>query len=109
MKKDKIEAIIKEPGKAMYKKRINNTLEEFQELVAGYIEAVPVSEDVLMIVNEEGKLLRLPQSFGFGWDVICGTAVFVGRDGEVFSDCPVGIGDLLLAIPDLLKDEAHHE
>jgi hypothetical protein len=32
------------------------TLEELQDFVGGYIELVRLSEDVVMFVNEEGKL-----------------------------------------------------
>lgn len=35
-------------------------LKELQEFVGGYIETIPVSTNQLMVVNEEGKLLRLP-------------------------------------------------
>lgn len=35
-------------------------LKELQNLVGGYIETIPVATDQLMVVNEEGKLLKLP-------------------------------------------------
>jgi hypothetical protein len=36
------------------------TLEELKSVVGGYIEIVPLTEDYLMVINEEGKLLNLP-------------------------------------------------
>lgn len=36
------------------------TLEELKSVVGGYIEIVQLTEDYLMIINEEGKLLDLP-------------------------------------------------
>lgn len=36
------------------------TLEELKSVVGGYIEIVPLTEDYLMVINEEGKLLDLP-------------------------------------------------
>lgn len=37
-----------------------------------------------MIVNEEGKILRLPINFHLNCDLILGTAVFVSVNGEDF-------------------------
>jgi len=34
---------------------IENTLEQFQKIVGGYIETVPIDDKNVMIVNEEGK------------------------------------------------------
>lgn len=88
--KDKIRAIVKMPNdKYGHVVHISNTLEELQKLVGGYIETVPIAADV-MIVNEEGKLLGLKPNFQYGPDVICGTMVMVGRDGENFGDCVLG-------------------
>jgi hypothetical protein len=36
------------------------TLEELKSVVGGYIEIVQLTEDYLMVINEEGKLLNLP-------------------------------------------------
>jgi len=42
---------------------MNNTLEALQEAVEGYIEAVTVSDNMTMWVNEEGLLKDLPYNF----------------------------------------------
>lgn len=106
-KKDKIEVIVKEPGKPMYKKMIRNELEEFQDIVEGFIETIPVDRGgrVGLICNEEGKLLDLPPNFIIGSDIIMGNAVFVGVDGEVFADCPATRTELMLLVPCLRLDE----
>lgn len=36
------------------------TLEELQEMVGGYIEILNLHNDNIIVVNEEGKLERLP-------------------------------------------------
>lgn len=35
------------------------SLEELQEIVGGYIEVLPLNEDEIMVLNEEGKILGL--------------------------------------------------
>ena len=37
-------------------------LKELQDFVGGYIETISVSTNQLMVINEEGKFLRLPQN-----------------------------------------------
>lgn len=106
-KKDKIEVIVKEPGKPMYKKMLRNELSEFQDIVEGFIETIPVDRGgkVLLICNEEGKLMDLPPNFIIGSDIIMGNAVFVGTAGEEFADCPATATELMLFIPCLRLDE----
>lgn len=36
------------------------SLTELQEAVGGYIEIVPIAEDVIMVIDEEGKLKGKP-------------------------------------------------
>lgn len=67
-------------------REIENTLEAFQEIVGGYIETVPFEGDLVMIINEEGKLRELPPNFIWRGDCIVGTAVFVRVDGDEFAD-----------------------
>ena len=61
------------------------TLEELQGFVEGYIEIVPLTENVIMVVNEEGKGV-LPMNFSatviakaqnaiFPYDYIAGNAL----------------------------------
>ena len=104
-RKKMIRAIIIEPDKDPRIERIHNELHALQRLVDGYIEVCPIVEDMVMIINEEGKLRGLPKNF---WmevigDYIVGTAVFVGVDGDEFDDVPVTLSDLYSVMPDLLR------
>lgn len=75
----KIIVIVKEPGKAAHTKTIDNTLEELQRLVGGYIEPVPTNDDHLAVyVDEEGLLKHLePNDFG-----LVGTIIVTGFDPD---------------------------
>ena len=78
-------AIIKNPGQPAFIRQIDNELSALQDLVGGYIQTVYLPHGVIMIVNEEGKLMNLKPNFRFGNDLIVGTAVFVSADGEEFA------------------------
>lgn len=59
------------------------TLLEFLEReVGGLIEAVYLANDIIMIVNEEGKLIGLEPNFLIGGDIVAGNAVFLGSEGK---------------------------
>ena len=60
-------------------------LEYLQKQVQGYIEVVPsgIKDDILFVVNEEGKLNDLPPNRYYGRsDVICGDILVLADDGE---------------------------
>ena len=69
---------------------IENKLEELQEAVGGYIEAVRLPfHDSVMIVNEEGLLLGLKINIiasEIANQPIVGNALILGVDGEEFTD-----------------------
>lgn len=86
----KIRAIIKRPDeKYGHVTNISPTLENLQKTVGGYIE--PVSFDGWVILcNENGKIEGLPYNMRLGnVDVLVGTIVVLGTEGEEFTDCPV--------------------
>ena len=92
---NKIKAIVKRPdekfGHVTY---ISNTLKNFQRIVDGPIEVVHLSDNAVLVCNEEGKLRGLRKNFILGpirRDVIVGEAIVVGTDGEGFSDCPINL------------------
>lgn len=95
---DIIKCLVKQPGKQLQLEAIPNTLHAFQEAVGGYIEAIPLRPDLVMIVNEEGKLQGLPYNFRINLngyeDVIVGPCLIVGAKGEEFADCPLSQKDL---------------
>lgn len=78
-------AIIKNPGQPAFIRQIDNELSALQDLVGGYIQTVYLPHGVIMIVNEEGKLMGLKPNFRLEHDLIVGTAVFVSADGEEFT------------------------
>lgn len=90
----KIKAIIKRPDEEFgHITNISNTLENLQRTVGGKIETVYLGHGLILIVNEEGKLMNLEPNFrtarGFFADTIVGTAILVGQNGEDFGDVPI--------------------
>lgn len=75
----KIRILYKEIGKDPQIMFIDNTLEAKQKLVGGLIEVVPY-DDVLIICNEEGKLLNMPPNLVFEYDYIAGNCFVIGDD-----------------------------
>jgi len=90
MSDKKITVLVVEPLKKAYKKEICG-LEEMQQLVGGYIQAVyPFDDPIALVMNEEGKLLGLPYNRplfgedGKPYDLICGTFFVAGVGEENF-------------------------
>ena len=78
--------VYKMPGAKAAIKEIPNELRYLQQLVGGYIETVRLSEHLVLICNEEGKLGGLEpniyvQSIS---DIVCGPVIFVGVKGDQF-------------------------
>lgn len=85
---DKIEVYFKEPGKNPKKCKIENTLEELQKLVGGYIEVKSIPGKMAILWDEEGRLKSLPLNVKFGaWDIV-GNIVLVGVKGSDFCSVP---------------------
>lgn len=98
-----MKVMIKRPGKTPEIREIDGSLESLQGLVGGWIEHVGIRDGLGMILNEEGKLNCLPSNFVFRGDMIVGTAVFVGEDGEEFVDVPEAFAALETDIPEDLE------
>jgi len=79
-----LKVVTKQPGKPAQAAEIENGLESLQKFVGGYIQAVDFIGNTLMICNEEGKLEGLPVNFRFGSDIIVGSIIICGIDGENF-------------------------
>lgn len=87
----KIKVIIKRPDEEFgHVCNISNSLENLQKTVGGYIEAVPLTDKIVMICNEDDKLQHLERNFFLPFDTIFGTAIICGTDGDEFSDIPEG-------------------
>lgn len=78
-----LEAVVKAPGEKPRVTLISDTLEAMQSIVGGCIEVVGFDEENVVVCNEEGRLLGLPENV-FG---IRGTFIVLGRgqDGELGS------------------------
>ena len=90
----KIKTIIKRPDEEFgHIANISNTLENLQKTVGGKIETLYLGHGLILIVNEEGKLMNLEPNFrtgrGFFADTIVGTAIVVGQNGDDFGDIPI--------------------
>jgi hypothetical protein len=85
-KENQILVVRKEPGKeAAVEPLFENTLEAFQEAVGGYIETVTFSQDLILICNEEGRIMGLPHNCTIGGIDFCGTILAVGSSGDEFA------------------------
>lgn len=86
LKENQILVVIKEPGQApRVEPLFDNTLDAFKEAVDGWIEAVTIAEDLVLICNEEGRLRGLPFNvtvYGIGF---VGTVIAVGVKGDEFA------------------------
>lgn len=76
--------VIKRAGQKPEVKEIESDLVEFQDIVGGYIECLPIGENILCVCNEEGKLKRLEPNFAVGYDIICGDAFFCSKGFDDF-------------------------
>ena len=99
MKKECIRVYYKRPGKNLIEVKIPNELDWLHGAVEGYIEAVTLKvyengmPNLVMLCNEEGKLKDMQHNFSISingvLDDIVGPVLFVGSDGEEFTDCPL--------------------
>lgn len=80
--KEKIRIVLKNVAEEPKVMNIENTLKAKQKLVNGLIEVVPVTDDILLICNEEGKLENLAPNLVFDYDFIAGDCFFIGDDFE---------------------------
>lgn len=86
---DKIKVIVKHPYLAPMVCYIDNTLEEMQMIVGGYIETVTQkTTPAVVICNEEGRLNELPFNMMIGNVDFVGTIIIAGSGGEEFTDVP---------------------
>ena len=85
---EKIRVIIKRPDEQGHVSWISNTLENLQRTVEGYIEAVTVAKDCVILCNEEGRLRGLPHNCTVCGVDFCGTIIVAGVRGEDFSSIP---------------------
>lgn len=88
--------IIKRPDEEFgHVTNISTSLENLQRTVDGNIEMVTLSlhPRTVMICNEDGKLQGLERNFRYGYghfhDVVVGTVIIAGVDGDDLADIPI--------------------
>ena len=85
----KIDVLIVEPGKEPRPAAVEDTLEAFQQIVGGPIEAgCYLPQRVMLICNGEGKNMNLPPNRPNptdSGDTICGTFLLCSFEGERFA------------------------
>lgn len=91
-----IEARHKDPMVVMH--HVKDELSKYQEIVGGYVEAIKLDEQHVMLVNEDGMILNLPINRlarqilvqarfpNDGVVPILGNVVIIGVDGPDFTD-----------------------
>ena len=91
----KIKCIVKRPDeKYGHMTNVSDRLENLQNTVGGYIEVVPVVSNmdgtrVVCICDEEGKLKGYDRNFKLYGDIIVGTVILCGVEGDKFADIPI--------------------
>lgn len=83
-----MKAIRKKPGCAPEIIEVENTLKALQAEVSGYIETVTIASDAVIICNEEGRILGLPDNGRVCGVDFVGTVLIVGTKGDEFCDVP---------------------
>lgn len=95
-----MKVLIVEPLKAPVVREIDGSLEDYQKIVGGYIQAIyPFMEEpeVALICNDEGKLMNLPlnrtlkDENGQVYDILSGTCFLCGAPAD--SDHFTGLTD----------------
>ena len=78
----KVRAIVKKPGEPAEIREIENTLEAFQKIIGGNLEAVYLGDFLHMYIDDEGKLKGLEPNILVmkrrgRIDLICGPLIIV--------------------------------
>ena len=81
----KIRVIMCPANRAPYTCWIENSLSNMQRIVGGYIETVNIAEDAVIVCNEEGRLIGLPENKSLPVRGFCGDCFICGADGEEFA------------------------
>ena len=78
--------LYKEPNKKIEIKDIDGELKTLQNLVGGYIETIPYKDNVIILLDEEGRLKdSQPNIIVPIYGDLVGNIVFIGVDGEDFT------------------------
>ncbi len=100
----KILVWIKEPFKKAKHVWISPRLENLQKTVGGYIETVRISDEVILLCDEEGLLKNTKYNVTVGGIQLFGTIILVGQQGEEFASCKLTADDMRILFPDWMKE-----
>ena len=98
---DKIKVFTKRPDGIPRSVWVTNSLKNLQNAVGGYIEAVTLTADMVVICNEEGRILGLPHNCEICGVDFCGDIIIAGVRGDEFADVPVDIKESRRMFPQL--------
>ena len=91
MRAVKIDPVSRTVTEINLKKNPNSTLQELYSIIGcDLVELIQIDEDMVMVVDEEGKCKDVQGAFTFiGWGtVIAGTAIILGGSGDRFKALP---------------------
>lgn len=74
--------VTKKPNEKPLIVEIENKLSELQRIVGGYIEIVQLAPKIVAICDEEGIFKGYKPNLKYGLDILVGTVIFAGVDGE---------------------------
>lgn len=80
-----IRVVVKLPGRKPAVTKIDDSLESLQKFVGGKIETVTISEDCVVICNEEWRLMGMKKNLKFLGVEFGGPVIVAGVDGEEFA------------------------
>lgn len=75
---------------------IRNSLEALQKKVGGYIEAVSIPGDMVVICSEEGRLEGHPHNCTINGIDFAGPIIVLGSKGEEFADIPMNSEEFII-------------
>ena len=85
----KIKVIVKRPLDIVgHEDRIPNDDKVISEIVGGNIETIFLSKDIVVLCNEDGKLLGLPHNLDLKKVRLVGTLIFAGINDQGYTDYP---------------------
>lgn len=75
---DLLKVVYIEPGKPAYEAEIRHEMDALQRSVGGYVQQVNMEKGVVILCNEEGKLLGMPGNRRIGDAILAGPLAVVG-------------------------------
>ena len=99
----KIKVLSKRAGEPPRSVWVENSLENLQKHVGGYIETVTLADDLVIICNEEGRLLDPPHNCNICGRDFVGDIIICGVKGDEFADVPATWDTLKIVFRDLFE------